>query len=56
MDGIWPGKSVGLLGAIRDSPGLKLNSPGRRTCQLDRPANLKEIFDNLLVLKSDDII
>ena len=26
-----------LLRAIRASPGLKLNSPGRRTCQMDRP-------------------
>ncbi len=26
-----------LLGAKRASPGLKLVSPGRRTCELDRP-------------------
>ncbi len=28
-----------LMRAIRASPGLKLNSPGRRTCQMDRPDN-----------------
>ncbi len=38
-----PGKSGGLVQAKGASPGLKLVSPGRRTCELDGPEMEKKI-------------